>query len=79
MCRHDTIKLSVLPAQTIYGDLPALSEVNIEDWICALGFPLFDLNAPIPLQPIAIPKPWGQEIWYTGIEQRGVAEVGVAR
>lgn len=74
--RHDAIKLSVLPAQTIDDDLPALSEVNIEDWISGLGFPLFDLSAPIPLQPIAIPKPWGQEIWYTGIERRGVAEVG---
>ncbi|HSB96851.1 MAG TPA: hypothetical protein VLC91_10395, partial [Spongiibacteraceae bacterium] len=27
------------------------------------------------LQPISIPKPWGREIWYTGIEQRGVAEI----
>ena len=27
------------------------------------------------LQPVYIPKPWGQEIWYTGIEERGVSFV----
>ncbi len=26
----------------------------------------------IRLLPLAIPKPWGQEIWYTGVETRGV-------
>ena len=70
------IKLSVFPAQAIRGEGFPLNEVNIEDWISGLSFPVFDLSAPIPLQPIAIPKPWGQEIWYTGIERRGVAEVG---
>ena len=33
----------------------------------------------LPLSPIAIAKPWGQEIWYTGIEERGVAEVSNGR
>jgi len=32
-----------------------------------------DLNGPIPLEPVYIPKPWGQEIWYSGIEDRGVS------
>jgi len=32
----------------------------------------FDLRGPLKLAPIRIPKPWGQEIWYTGIEERGV-------
>lgn len=30
------------------------------------------LNEPLPLEPVSIPKPWGQEIWYSGIESRGV-------
>lgn len=34
-----------------------------------------DLDAPLPLETVAIPKPWGQEIWYTGIEARGVCRV----
>lgn len=35
------------------------------------GAAWIDLQAPLVLQPISIPKPWGQEIWYTGIEERG--------
>jgi hypothetical protein len=32
----------------------------------------FSLASPIRLDRVYIPKPWGQEIWYTGVEQRGV-------
>ena len=32
-----------------------------------------ELNAPLPLEPVFIAKPWGQEIWYSGIESRGVS------
>ncbi|MGL6160244.1 hypothetical protein [Microbulbifer sp.] len=41
-----------------------------------LQFPVFDLGAPLPLQPVSVPKPWGREIWYSGIEQRGQSGVG---
>jgi len=30
------------------------------------------LDQPLLLQVVHIPKPWGQEIWYTGVEERGV-------
>lgn len=33
------------------------------------------LDAPVALQPINIAKPWGQEIWFSGIEQRGESTV----
>lgn len=33
------------------------------------------MSDPWLLTPIHIPKPWGQEIWYTGIEARGQTEV----
>lgn len=32
----------------------------------------FSLLSPMRLDRIHIAKPWGQEIWYTGVEQRGV-------
>lgn len=35
-----------------------------------------DLSQPLALKPVHIAKPWGQEIWYTGIEARGQSEVG---
>jgi hypothetical protein len=40
-----------------------------------LGMTPINLDLPLPLEPISIPKPWGQEIWYTGIEQRGISTV----
>lgn len=41
-----------------------------------LQLPVFHLDRPLQLQPVHIPKPWGQEIWYTGIEARGQSGVG---
>lgn len=32
-------------------------------------------DQPLSLETVAIPKPWGQEIWYTGVEERGVCHV----
>ncbi len=29
--------------------------------------------APFRLQPCFVPKPWGREVWLTGIEKRGIA------
>lgn len=37
--------------------------------------PSLKLNAPWPLETVRIPKPWGAELWYTGIEDRGVCTV----
>lgn len=37
--------------------------------------PWLDFSAPLILEPVFIPKPWGQEIWYTGIEARGQSRV----
>ena len=40
-----------------------------------LALPCFDLSQPLQLTSVNIKKPWGQEIWFTGIEQRGVSAV----
>jgi hypothetical protein len=37
-----------------------------------------DLDAPVELASVVQPKPWGREIWYTGIERRGECGVRVA-
>jgi hypothetical protein len=34
-----------------------------------------NLSQPLDLNPVTIAKPWGEEIWYTGIEARGVCSV----
>ena len=33
------------------------------------------LNRPLLLAPVTVAKPWGREIWFTGIEARGQAGV----
>jgi hypothetical protein len=48
---------------------------SYENLLVSLTLPDIDLAAPMKLDRIHIPKPWGQEIWYTGIEQRGVCGV----
>ncbi len=35
----------------------------------------FCLDDPVRLQPVTIAKPWGREIWYTGMEARGESAV----
>ncbi|MBM4204734.1 MAG: hypothetical protein FJ194_11370 [Gammaproteobacteria bacterium] len=37
-----------------------------------------DYTVPVRLLPVFIPKPWGQEIWFTGMEARGESRVGLA-
>lgn len=39
------------------------------------SLPWLRISDPWVLAPVHIPKPWGQEIWYTGIEERGQAGV----
>lgn len=50
-------------------------DVTVRQWAGKHGLPYFDLREPLQLEPIAIPKPWGREIWYTGIEARGQSRV----
>ncbi|XOV87107.1 MAG: hypothetical protein ACFHX7_19410 [Pseudomonadota bacterium] len=41
----------------------------------AAGTRLLFLDQPLALSTVTIAKPWGEEIWYTGIEARGVCRV----
>jgi hypothetical protein len=45
-------------------------------WVEQHGLLSYQVGQPIALPSLAIPKPWGQEIWYTGVEGRGVCAVG---
>lgn len=47
----------------------------LHEYCCSHSLPWVVISAPWLLAPINIPKPWGQEIWYTGIEVRGQAGV----
>lgn len=43
-----------------------------------LGTRTIPLDTPVALVPVSIAKPWGQEIWFTGIEARGESAVQTA-
>lgn len=34
-----------------------------------------DLRRPVSLVPVTVEKPWGREVWYSGVEARGESEV----
>ena len=54
----------------------SLSNKSLEDLARQLSAPILSLKSPLPLSPLTISKPWGEEIWYTGIEKRGVCSFG---
>ena len=41
-------------------------------WVNEHKLASFEPGGSLQLQPATIAKPWGQEIWYSGVEQRGV-------
>ncbi len=36
------------------------------------------LGAPVSLSPVVVPKPWGREVWFSGVESRGVCGFATA-
>lgn len=65
------VRVSVCAAE----NLQTLPERGDSDWLHRLELAWFELGQPLRLRPLSISKPWGREIWYTGIEARGVATV----
>lgn len=58
--------------------LPNNSDENsnvLREYCGRHSLPWLVMSDPWVLAPIHIPKPWGQEIWYTGIEARGLSGV----
>lgn len=62
-------------AEAWAGAMPA--ECDVETFARRHGVPVVDLGAPLRLDPVAIPKPWGRELWFTGIEARGQSRVRI--
>ena len=63
----DRVTLETVYRRIDHGDEP-LVEVELD------GHRL-RLDRPVRLEPDVIPKPWGREIWHTGIEARGESRV----
>lgn len=80
MARELTLSFTVTPATSELGQTcrraKSLQRSAFEALCQQYQQPLFSPSQAAGLIPVAIPKPWGKEIWYTGIETRGVTAVG---
>lgn len=59
-------------------ELPSVCENAVQqfdNWVRRYGLMVIVPGAELELQPTVVPKPWGREIWYSGVEQRGVCQV----
>ena len=45
--------------------------------IADLGQLRIPLDVPLLLQPVTVSKPWGEEVWFSGIEARGESHIAV--
>lgn len=62
-----------LISSRLHQSTEIVSEKSFSNFCARFSMPCFSANQLLKLKPVSIAKPWGREIWYTGIEQRGVA------
>ena len=72
--RDDALALAVTDQALAAGELPGREQ--FEAWLEEHELFAVDIGSTLPLEPVHIPKPWGQEIWFTGVEERGVCRFG---
>ena len=70
-CLHDDV-LQVSVTDTALSVSGASPEEQYALWARELGFVCATADGALELGPERIAKPWGQEIWYSGVEERGV-------
>lgn len=67
------VRVAVAPAAESVP--PADTGQDVAAFARRFGVPLIDLGGALRLEPVTVAKPWGREIWFTGIEARGQALV----
>jgi hypothetical protein len=68
------LKVAVTDRTLVARALPP--DEQFEHWVAEHRLFAASPGDPLPLLPLRIPKPWGHEIWYTGVEARGVCRAG---
>ncbi|MEH6582142.1 MAG: hypothetical protein V7754_09420 [Halioglobus sp.] len=68
--RGGELRVSVTDRPLVQARLSAAEQY--EQWAEELGLAQYIFGRPASFDSLAIVKPWGQEIWYTGVEARGV-------
>ena len=72
---HGTMLRACVSDQIAALQTLAEQGATVESIAEALVVAVLDFSKPWHLQAVHIAKPWGQEIWYTGMEVRGVSRV----
>lgn len=67
---HCTLMADTPARRDSIAHLPATPRA-FADFAMAQAAPWLDLAQPLMLKPVFVEKPWGREVWYTGIEARG--------
>ncbi|MEH6638539.1 MAG: hypothetical protein V7717_04610 [Porticoccaceae bacterium] len=62
-------------SNVVGGAVPG-GEALLKDFAEHCSVPVIALDTPVRLAPVIIPKPWGRELWYSGIEARGQSGIG---
>lgn len=71
----DAVRIAVTErvADACQGD--RRPHADVAHFAAALGVAVIELHRPLLLEPVVVPKPWGREHWYTGVEARGQSSV----
>lgn len=62
----------VMTPATPLAAIAIAASTSLEQAALKLNLNILNLRKPLDLAPIEVIKPWGSEIWFTGIEKRGV-------
>jgi hypothetical protein len=65
-------KLEVAVTDQPLSTGPLAPGAQFSSWMQQHRLLIFDPAKPLQLEPAQVPKPWGREIWYSGIERRAV-------
>lgn len=72
----EKINLLITDNQTeVSSALAQVKKLDLNSLAKIVNSPVLSLQDCLNLATVEIPKPWGRELWYTGIEQRGVSSI----
>lgn len=71
----DAVRIAATDRPTDAWQRGEHGDADVEQFARHFGVPVIELHRPLSLAPVVMPKPWGCEHWYTGIEARGQSGV----
>lgn len=77
LCEEARVRAVGLLGESVSEAWPAeIEAAELAEKLRVRGGAMFDLDEAMLLNEVVIPKAWGEELWFSGIESRGVATLG---